>query len=124
MLLEAALVRFNRKHLGCRRADCYKSTHVSQYQRSYPVRLRGAIRLGLSYHYKLAMDRTLADYNMEAQGDVLADYFVLRYLGSAASMPQPAYASELALYEHVLAGFLADPASRKNLPKSILPYLR
>ena len=102
----------------------HEMTHVWQHHLGYPVRLRGAIRLGLSYHYELAMDRTLADYNMEAQGDVLADYFVLRFLGSAASMRQPAYASQLALYERVLAGFLANPASRKNLPKSILLNLR
>jgi hypothetical protein len=26
--------------------------------------------------------KALADFNMEAQGDLLADYFVLRYFGS------------------------------------------
>ena len=99
-------------------------THVWQHQLGYPVRLRGALRIGLRYDYRLGVDKSLADYNMEAQGDVLADYVVLRYLGSAAPMRQPDYANQLGLYERVLAGFLADPASRKNLPKSILLNLR
>jgi hypothetical protein len=102
----------------------HEMTHVWQHQLGYPVRLRGAVRIGLRYRYELAMDNTLADYNMEAQGDLLADYFVLKHLGSAAAMRQGAYANDVALYEHVLAGFLADPASRKNLPKGILLRLR
>lgn len=102
----------------------HEMVHVWQHQLGYPVRLRGAIRIGLSYRYELAMDKTLADYNMEAQGDLLADYFVLRHLGSAASMRQPRYANSLALFEHVLAGFLAHPSSRKNLPSGIVPRLR
>lgn len=97
----------------------HEMTHVWQHQLGYPVRLRGAIRIGLSYHYTLGEDKTLADYNMEAQGDVLADYFVLRFLGSATAMRQPDYANRLGLYERVLAEFLANPAGRENLPKSV-----
>lgn len=102
----------------------HEMVHVWQHQLGYPVRLRGAVRIGLSYRYRLAMDSTLSDYNMEAQGDLLADYFVLRHLGSNAAMRQGAYANGLALYEHVLAGFLANPGNRKNLPRGILARLR
>ncbi|RUT67582.1 Rhs element Vgr protein, partial [Flavobacterium cupreum] len=56
-------------------------------------------------------------YNMEAQGDVLADYFMLKHLGTSVSMRQPRYAGSLPLYEQVLAGFLANPASVANLPR-------
>jgi hypothetical protein len=73
----------------------HEMVHVWQHQLGYPVRLRGALRIGLSYQYRLAQDKTLADFNMEAQGDVLADYFVLRHLGSSASMRQPQYADQL-----------------------------
>ncbi|MES2318809.1 MAG: hypothetical protein V4631_15115 [Pseudomonadota bacterium] len=97
---------------------------VWQHQLGYPVRLRGALRIGLSYRYQLAMDKTLADYNMEAQGDLLADYFMLKHLGLAAAMRQPDYANDLALYEQVLASFLSDPTSRKNLPRGIRIRLR
>lgn len=102
----------------------HEMVHVWQHQLGYPVRLRGAVRIGLSYRYELGMDKTLADYNMEAQGDLLADYFVLRHLGSAASMRQPQYAGSLPLFEQVLAGFLDRPSHRKNLPKGIVPFLR
>jgi hypothetical protein len=95
----------------------HEMAHVWQHQLGYAVRLRGAVRIGLPYAYDLAPGKTLADFNMEAQGDVLADYFALRHLASSASMRQPRYASSLLLYEEALAGFLADPASVANLPK-------
>jgi len=102
----------------------HEMVHVWQHQLGYPVRLRGAVRIGLSYRYTLAMDKTLADYNMEAQGDLLADYFVLKHLGSAAAMREPAYANAQALFEQVLSGFLSAPSSRRNLPKGFLVRLR
>ena len=102
----------------------HEMVHVWQHQLGYPVRTRGAIRIGLSYRYELAMDKTLADYNMEAQGDLLADYFVLKHLDSPAAMRQPRYAHSLPLFERVLAHFLIQPASRENLPKSIVRRLR
>jgi hypothetical protein len=95
----------------------HEMAHVWQHQLGYPVRLRGAIRIKLSYHYELREDATLADYNMEAQGDLLADYFALRFLRQPRIMRQRRHAHELALYEQVLAGFLADPANRDNLPR-------
>ena len=79
------------------------------------MRLRGAVRIGLPYHYDLHEDATLADYNMEAQGDLLADYFVLKFLGRPEAMRQRRYQNDLHLYERVLAGFLAAPADRSNL---------
>jgi hypothetical protein len=91
--------------------------HVWQHQLGYPVRLRGAIRLGLSYHYELCEGATLADYNMEAQGDLLADYFALKFLHHPPIVRQRRHAHQLDLYEHVLAGFLADPGDRESLPR-------
>jgi hypothetical protein len=93
----------------------HEMVHVWQHQLGYPVRLRGAVRLGLPYHYDLYEGATLADYNMEAQGDLLADYFVLKLLGRPEAMRQLRYEGALALYERVLAGFLANPRSRENL---------
>jgi hypothetical protein len=95
----------------------HEMAHVWQHQLGYAVRLRGAVRFGLSYGYDLASGKTLADFNMEAQGDLLADYFALKYLRSPKSMRQRRYACSLALYEEVLAGFLTDPASAANLPR-------
>jgi len=95
----------------------HEMVHVWQHQLGYPVRLRGAVRIGLSYDYELVSGRGLADYNMEAQGDLLADYFVLKHMNSSESMRQQRYVGSLSLYEKVLAGFLADPASVANLPR-------
>lgn len=95
----------------------HEMVHVWQHQLGYPVRLRGAIRIGLSYRYELRPDATLADYNMEAQGDLLADYFALKYMRNPRVMRQRRYAGSLPLYEEVLAGFLADPASVANLSR-------
>lgn len=95
----------------------HEMAHVWQHQLGYAVRLRGGVRIGLPYEYDLAPGKTLADYNMEAQGDLLADYFALKYLRSSRAMRQRRYADSLSLYEEVLAGFLADPADVANLPR-------
>lgn len=97
----------------------HEMVHVWQHQLGYPVRLRGAVRIGLPYHYALSEDATLADYNMEAQGDLLADYFVLKFLRRPDAMRQRRYGNQLALYERVLAGFLANPGDRANLHRGL-----
>lgn len=68
------------------------------------------------YAYALRDGAALGDFNMEAQGDVLADYFALKFLRQPGVMRQPQYANALALYESVLARFRATPADRRNLP--------
>jgi hypothetical protein len=106
----------------------HEMAHVWQHQMGYAVRLRGAVRIGLSYDYDLALGKTLADYNMEAQGDLLADYFMLKHRCKPDAMRQERYARSLPLYEEVLAGFLADPSSVANLPRDcgrcLLPLKR
>lgn len=102
----------------------HEMVHVWQHQLGYPVRLRGAVRIGLSYDYTLRDDATLADYNMEAQGDLLADYFVLKFLAKPQAMRQKRYRDSLALYERVLASFLERPAARTNLHRPRWRFLR
>jgi len=101
----------------------HEMVHVWQHQLGYPVRLRGAFRIGLSYGYMLTEDATLEDFNMEAQGDLLADYFALKHLRRPEAMRQQRYRASLALYEKVLALFLADPASRASLPRGPARWL-
>ena len=95
----------------------HEMVHVWQHQLGYPVRLRGAIRIGLPYRYDLREGAQLSDYNMEAQGDLLADYFALKCMRNTRVMRQRRYADQLALYERVLARFLADPRDPDNLPR-------
>jgi len=95
----------------------HEMTHVWQYQLGYPVKLRGAIRIGLSYRYRLGKGRKLSDYNMEAQGDVLADYFALKILNKPDAMREIGYAASLTTYEkETLIDFLANPANSASLP--------
>lgn len=85
----------------------HEMAHVWQYQLGFPVLLRGAVRIGLSYDYQLAPQLRLCDFNMEAQAEVLADYFALTWLYGCGPGP----------YAEVLGEFLADPAARGNLPR-------
>jgi hypothetical protein len=101
----------------------HEMVHVWQHQLGYPVRLRGAFRIGLAYGYTLTENSTLEDFNMEAQGDLLADYFVLKHLHRPEAMRQQRYRDGLALYEKVLALFLADRASRASLPRGPARWL-
>ena len=97
----------------------HEMVHVWQHQLGYPVRLRGAFRIGLSYDYTLRQGATLGDYNMEAQGDLLADYFMLRHLGKPGAMRQACYKDQLALFEQVLARFLKNPKDEENLSRGL-----
>jgi len=97
----------------------HEMVHVWQHQLGYPVRLRGAVRIGLDYRYRLRAGATLDDFNMEAQGDLLADYFVLKILGNPGAMRWRDNADRLDLFEAVLGDFLATPASRANLPRTV-----
>ncbi|MGZ3182024.1 MAG: Rhs element Vgr protein [Telluria sp.] len=108
---------FARASLSDRRWFIHEMTHVWQHQLGYPVLLRGAIRLFLDYRYVLAPHKRLGDYDMEAQGDLLADWFALRHLGAPAVMRQPEYANALPLFEAVLDGFLRAPSARVHLPR-------
>lgn len=85
----------------------HEMAHVWQYQLGYPVMWRGAIRLGLSYDYEVSPERRLCDFNMEAQAEVLADYFAQVYLRKG----------DAGVYADMLRDFLRDPASRANLPR-------
>jgi hypothetical protein len=101
----------------------HEMVHVWQHQLGYPVRLRGAVRIGLPYAYTLRADAQLSDYNMEAQGDLLADYFVLRFLRQPQAMRQQRYRDSLALYQQVLASFLDKPRDRRNLHRGPARWL-
>lgn len=94
----------------------HEMVHVWQKHLGYWVMLRGAIRIGLSYEYELSPEKRLGDYNMEAQGNLLADYFVLKHLQAPTIMTEQRYAKDLALYEQVLDVFLKNPSDRTNLP--------
>lgn len=94
----------------------HEMTHVWQHQLGYPVFWRGAARVGLPYKYELAEGMRLGDYNMEAQGDLLADYFAIKFLGLPEIVRMKQYKASLWLYEDVLSEFINYPGSATNLP--------
>lgn len=85
----------------------HEMAHVWQYQLGYPVLWRGAVRIGLSYDYQVSAELRLCDFNMEAQAEVLADYFVLACLQQG----------DVGVYADMLCDFLRNPAAPGNLPK-------
>ncbi len=94
----------------------HEMVHIWQHQLNYPVKIRGAIRLGLDYKYVLLANKKLADHNMEAQGDLIADYFVLKFLDSTEAMAQQKYKNSQKTFEEVLGDFFKNRKSPKNLP--------
>ena len=97
----------------------HEMVHVWQSQLGYPVMLRGAIRVGLPYEYDLHPTKRLKDYNMEAQGDIISDYYLLKHINKPHLMKmREKYGSPsfIPLYEQVLSDFLFNPSSQNNLP--------
>lgn len=107
---------FSIKSALLKRWFIHEMTHVWQHQLGYPVFWRGAARIGLPYEYELAEGMRLGDYNMEAQGEVLADYFVLKFLETPEAVRMRQYNGSLWLYEDVLSEFIKNPGLEVNLP--------
>ncbi|KND55168.1 Rhs element Vgr protein [Candidatus Paraburkholderia kirkii] len=102
---------FSACDLGERMWFIYEMTHVWQFQLGYPV--------GLRYAYTLAEGKRFSDYNMEAQGNLLADYFALRFCGGQNRLYEHRYRhmpGALAFFATVLADFIRAPSERRNLP--------
>jgi len=93
----------------------HEMTHVWQYQLGYPVK-----RVGMSrphYDYILEASKSFSDYNMEQQGDIIADYFYMKILRQANACKMSQYnRSYLPMYEKILGVFLANPKDKSNLP--------
>ena len=99
----------------------HEMTHVWQYQLGYNVKLVRAPRPNMSYDYVLDQTRLFHDYNMEAQGDILADYFLVAFRDSQLIMNNARYRTTVGLIaqlEHTLSAFLSDRSSKDNLPRT------
>ncbi|QOW20774.1 PAAR domain-containing protein [Lysobacter ciconiae] len=98
----------------------HEMTHVWQYQLGYPIkRVRGP-RPNMTYEYTLDSTKRLYDYNMEAQGNIIADYYLLRFRQNNDDLYESKYrhrANLLALYEGTLRDFLITPDDSNNLPQ-------
>lgn len=107
---------FSAAELPLRHWFMHEMAHVWQHQRGYPLRLRGLLQFGLSYRYTLAPGADLADFNMEAQADLLADYFALVHLDAAWLMGPSGSGRSRADFDSVLARFLSNPSDPSLRP--------
>lgn len=101
----------------------HEMVHVWQYQLGYWVKLHGLLLhpgklwglLGDPYQYELKPGDKLQDFNMDQQGDILADYYCWS-VGNSMRSPSGRRVTSIALYKSVLSDFLSNPNDRKLLP--------
>ena len=97
----------------------HEMVHVWQKQLGYSLWWNGARILfsggysdGSAYQYSTTKDagKSLADFNMEQQGELIADYYAAKYLKISVS--------KIPFLESVLAEFLKEPKNAALLPKN------
>jgi|GEM_PF-30698 len=98
----------------------HELTHAWQYQLGYPVKKAGLTvtsRGEDAYKYTLTESRSFSDYNMEQQGEIISDYYMICILRNPQMVWNP---SNIGKSPELLAltvkKFLDDPANRSNLP--------
>lgn len=112
---------FLREDLDLQHLFIHEMTHVWQYQLGYNVKLTRGPRPNMSYDYVLDDVRLLHDYNMEAQGDILADYFLAAFRNSQRLQNDTAHQTvhyDLVRLERTLSRFLASRGDKSNLPRT------
>lgn len=98
----------------------HEMTHVWQYQMGMNVRTRGAMSWAANYEYSLPDYKTLADFNMEQQAGIVADYFTLEHFGINSWMRSKDFKGIVGpdlkkKYQNALKYFLISPRDRKCL---------
>ncbi|HEL2978731.1 TPA: PAAR domain-containing protein [Stenotrophomonas maltophilia] len=99
----------------------HEMVHVWQYQLGYSIKWVRMFRPNMKYDYVPSNDKRLCDFNMEQQGDILADYFVAAFTSEAyqATIATRVGASNVAsALAPMLSDFLADPTAVSNLPNT------
>ena len=95
-------------------------THVWQYQLGFPVKKSGMTvtsRGAAAYEYTLYNDSTFAEYNMEQQGEIVSDY----YLICVEREPNSVWnhnnrTKDPSLLALVLKDLMINPSNKRHLP--------
>ncbi|WP_211455441.1 PAAR domain-containing protein [Collimonas antrihumi] len=111
----------------------HEMTHVWQYQLGYSVKWAG-IKIQIKGGYRYApsqvvaraykydpiadRDKSLSDFNMEQQGDLVSHYFDAVYLSGEGYAPHWQRVQLLPFLQVVLANFLQNPSDTSLLPKT------
>lgn len=98
----------------------HEMTHVWQHQHGYHVQSNAIkLQIAFGFDYAAAYDyskdvgntsKTLPDFNMEQQAQIIEDYFSATYLNDAK------FASRMPFFQQVLADFLRHPNNAALMP--------
>ncbi|AMO94543.1 zinc protease domain protein [Collimonas fungivorans] len=110
----------------------HEMTHVWQYQLGYSVKW-GGIKIQIKGGYKYAPgqdtprayvydpakdgDKSMTDFNMEQQGDLVSHYFDAVYL-SENTATHRTHVTNLPFLQKILTGFIKNPSDVSLLPNS------
>jgi len=103
-----------------RRLFMHEMVHVWQNQMNYPVKTKGLTvtsRGDSAYAYTLTPTSRLSDFNMEQQGNLMSDYYMICIYGH----PQGAYSPHMhpVWLRHVMLPFV-NPRDPQHLPNKDL----
>ncbi|WMJ68803.1 PAAR domain-containing protein [Stenotrophomonas sp. 24(2023)] len=99
----------------------HEMVHVWQYQLGYAIKWVRMFRPNMKYEYAPSNEKRLCDFNMEQQGDIVADYFVANFTTSpyqATIAARVGAANVASVLAPMMADFLADPTATSNLPNT------
>lgn len=96
--------------------------HVWQHQMGVNVRARGLVSWASSYEYSLPNEKDLADYSLEQQASIIADYYVLTHFCVNVFIQQSTFKGIINpdlrdKYKITLKYFLASPTNKRCLWK-------
>ncbi|KOC87223.1 hypothetical protein [Winslowiella iniecta] len=100
----------------------HEMAHVWQHQMGMNVRTRGLISWAVEYKYSLPPYYTLADFAMEQQASIIADYYILINFGLEKWNDDKLFTGLIGpdlvnKYQSILIKFLNDPTDRSALWK-------
>ncbi|MBN3856615.1 type VI secretion system tip protein VgrG [Paraburkholderia sp. Ac-20340] len=98
----------------------HEMTHVWQFQMGYAVRWHGILvrlRFGSAYDYTIEAGQVFGDFNMEQQGNIVADYYAIVIAKTLRAAIHDAPFPDHHKLEKVLAPLFKDPKDAANLPK-------
>ncbi|QEY71491.1 PAAR domain-containing protein [Pseudomonas denitrificans (nom. rej.)] len=99
----------------------HEMTHVWQYQLGYWVKWHAlwvTSRGASAYEYQLNPSKKLSNYNMEQQGEIISDYFIICVLKKPESVWNSANQTKSpTLLQSTMQDFLKNPSDISNLPE-------
>lgn len=100
----------------------HEMTHVWQHQLGLKLSIHGSVNRAMSYRYSLSANRLLCDYAMDAQANLLADYFWLKKFGrtgfdAVSNLDNARTPDLIKRYEWTIRAFLSNPSDKRNLPR-------